>query len=270
MKFIPFLLLFCPFFAFADFHLGVNYSLLSNSITREEVLKLIQDLELEFQSDAEALGGRLVFDYQEQNQTISAYATRSENLWKITINAGMARHEAIDLDGLAGILCHEVGHHLGGAPKKLRSMSSQWASVEGQSDYFVTTKCLRRLWKMNDDKISVDKIPAGLEKACSSISHLEKVLCLRMGSASWQIARLAAKLIPRSTTPQYTRPTRSTVTSTMETHPSPQCRLDTYMQGLLCEADADVNFSDESAVTGSCHADLGFKAGLRPKCWFAE
>ena len=72
---------------------------------------------------------------------------------------GLARHKLVTPDGFALVACHEMGHHLGGAPRR-----GGWASNEGQSDYYATTKCARRIWaEDNNAAIMQDRISKGLE-----------------------------------------------------------------------------------------------------------
>ena len=261
-----------PTLSFAHFHFeGANNQNLLNTISTEQIETLINRFHLEFSQEVSERGGRLVIEYQEQNPAISAFAAREGLDWKITLNGGMGRHKEINLENLAGILCHELGHHLGGSPKKNRDVLSHWSSVEGQADYFVSTKCLRRMWgKEVSRPLDETKIPSTLKKACKETSHLEMGLCLRIGIVSWQMARLAAMLSPREVTPQFDRPTKLEVKRTLETHPSPQCRLDTYFQGLLCPVSEQEAFSDDSPITGSCHHDLGHQKGFRTKCWYVN
>jgi Zn-dependent protease with chaperone function len=51
---------------------------------------------------------------------------------------GLARDPLVTKDGFSAVICHEIGHHIAGAPRK----GFSWASNEGQADYFATTKCL--------------------------------------------------------------------------------------------------------------------------------
>ncbi len=52
-------------------------------------------------------------------------------------------HKYLTTDGLAMVACHEIGHFLGGEPKKLRGRSNKksWSSAEGQADYYAA-RCL--------------------------------------------------------------------------------------------------------------------------------
>jgi hypothetical protein len=58
------------------------------------------------------------------------------------------------------------------------------------------------------------------------------------------------------------------VSKTSDSHPATQCRLDTYIQGALCEKSYTEEIGQQDEVSGVCHGSLGMKTGLRPRCWF--
>ena len=89
-----------------------------------------------------ARGARLVIKRLWDDPTVNASAERRGNDYIVNMYGGLARHAAITQDGLALVVCHEIGHHIGGAPK----YSGQWAANEGQADYFANLKCLHRVF----------------------------------------------------------------------------------------------------------------------------
>ena len=137
------------------------------------------------------------------------------------------------IDGYTLVACHELGHHLGGAPL---FSGQDWASVEGEADYFATTKCVKAMW-----------------------GHASKA---RMDAASQVLANTLARL-EGSKNPKASTPDRSVVTSTFEDHPAAQCRLDTYLAGVKCNAQGEFSMTDSRV--GAC--DDG-TVGARPHCWF--
>lgn len=228
-----------------------------------------------------ALGGQLVFESNWQSSTVNAYASRHGELdedgeeteprkeWRVTFLGGLARHKFITRDGFSLVICHELGHHLGGAPRL--DGETAWASIEGQSDYFSTSKCLRRLWhKMNNAKaIQGKSIPETLIKKCSEQWPLssERDLCLRIGMAGLSAGELFADISRFTKTPKFETPDPKVVKKTNNSHPAAQCRLDTYLQGALCE----VSYLDDlgnDEFKGACHPRSGHKVGIRPACWF--
>ena len=181
---------------------------------------------------------------------------------------GLARHEAITRDGMALVICHEIGHHIGGAPRKTSAWASPWASNEGQADYFSTLKCLRHVWndENNSEVISTMEVPAELTAKCASSDDAS--LCIRGGMAGMSVARLFQSLYGEANSPKFETPSTKVVVKTDDNHPATQCRLDTYFQGALCEKSFNENVDGKSEVTGTCHGSTGHKTGLRPLCWF--
>ncbi len=56
--------------------------------------------------------------------------------------------DQLNLDQFLFIYCHELGHFVGGAPYK-KNHGSEWASTEGQADYWATSVCLRKALKVD-------------------------------------------------------------------------------------------------------------------------
>jgi hypothetical protein len=107
---------------------------------------------------------------------------------------GLARHETITEDGFATVVCHEIGHHIGGAPKKSSWWGSSWASNEGQADYFGTSKCLRKMMEKEDNTsiIANMEIPAHVTKKCNaSFNNIAEIsMCQRGAMAGLSLANL--------------------------------------------------------------------------------
>jgi hypothetical protein len=205
--------------------------------------------------------------------TVNAYAEQEGSTWKVSMFGGLARHETITEDGMALVVCHELGHHLGGAPlyssKNVNALS--WAATEGQADYFAPTKCLRRVWMSEDNAAAVATmvIPAPVKAACGKAWTWENDynICLRSAMAGDSVSKLFAAL--RKAPPaKFETPDPAIVKKTFEGHPAFQCRLDTYFQAALCEKAFSEDFAKDSEVTGACHGSTGQKIGTRPVCWF--
>lgn len=200
--------------------------------------------------------------------TVNAYAQQIGKEWRVSMFGGLARHETITPDGFALVVCHELGHHIGGAPRKISPWASPWASNEGQSDYFATLKCLRRVWndENNAEVISSMEIPKELSEKCEGTE--DAPLCIRGGMAGMSVSKLFQSLYSEANAPKFETPSSKVVTKTDDNHPATQCRLDTYFQGALCEKSFNENVEATSEVTGTCHGSTGHTSGLRPLCWF--
>jgi hypothetical protein len=218
-------------------------------------------------------GGTLQVERKWSDPTVNAYAQQSGKIWKISMFGGLARHETITEDGFALVVCHELGHHIGGAPLYSWKDAARagWASTEGQSDYFSTAKCLRRVWQSEDNAAVVAgmEIPQAVKDACGKQWTWENDynICLRGALAGDSVAKLFAAL--RKQPPgKFETPDTAVVKRTFEGHPAFQCRLDTYFQGALCEKTFTEDFTRDSEVAGSCHGTTGQSIGMRPVCWF--
>jgi hypothetical protein len=65
------------------------------------------------------------------------------------------------------IICHELGHHVGGFPFVSGTpFGGYWAATEGQSDYYSTQVCARTMW----DKETA--INAGFTERVSFVTEL--------------------------------------------------------------------------------------------------
>ncbi len=240
-------------------------------MSEEKFNQLIDQAEAIYAPIVSSEGGKLEISRNWEDGTVNAYAQRIGQTWKVSMFGGLARHDAITEDGLSLVICHEIGHHIGGAPKKASYWSNTWASNEGQADYFATLKCLRKLW-INEDNaeiISKMEIPEKLTEACREAwaDSADYALCVRGGMAGDSVARLFAAL--RNQEPsKFETPDMKIVDKTDDSHPATQCRLDTYFMGALCEMSMNEDVNQTSEVAGTCHGSTGHTIGLRPLCWF--
>ncbi len=241
-------------------------------ITETQFNDLITKYETLYTPIVKTLGGDLKIERNWTDGTVNAYAQQMGKTWKVSMFGGLARHETITEDGFALVICHEIGHHIGGAPRKISPWSSPWASNEGQADYFATLKCLRRGWEMDDNEAIVRamNVPEALTKACSE-QHLwnqDFFTCVRGGMAGMSVSKLFQALRNATVEPKFDTPDTKVVTKTDDNHPAYQCRLDTYFQGALCEKSFHEDVVSTSEVTGTCHGSTGHTKGMRPLCWF--
>jgi hypothetical protein len=164
------------------------------------------------------------------------------------------------------VVCHELGHHIGGAPK-----SSEWAANEGQADYFGSMKCMRRILESDNNRsiISSIKVDEEAQTKCQNIYHNDNeiALCERIAMAGKSLALVLADL-GGSSKVEFNTPDKSIVTRTDNNHPAAQCRLDTYFNGILCDKSWDQDVDNSNASTGVCTKRDGYSNGVRPLCWY--
>jgi hypothetical protein len=240
-----------------------------SSITEEKFNAVIDQVETMYSPIVSEYGGKLKVVRKWTDGTVNAYAEREGETWKVSMFGGLARHKTITADGFALVVCHELGHHIGGAP---RYAGDDWASNEGQSDYFATTKCLRRVWQAEDNAAAVAsmQIPSALSQACNKqwSAQADRDICVRAGMAGDSVAQLFAALSWQMKPAKFDTPDPKQVTRTSDSHPATQCRLDTYFQGALCEKSFNEEIGQTDEVSGVCHGSTGQTTGLRPRCWF--
>jgi len=257
--------------AYSDFlptnNLYLEDSLESASNVTEEQFNQIIDQAIEIYAPIIAEHGKnLRFNRLWDNATVNANASQSGDTWTVNMYGGLARRPEVTPDGFALVVCHELGHHLGGFPAK------SWAAYEGQSDYFATQSCGRLLWS-NQTLSEMETLPDYPQGLCDvtyfgeGVSRLQ--LCYREMLAGYSLGNLLGTL--GGTKVSYTSPDLSVVTRTNSKHPTGQCRLDTYMRGAICKVEFNTDLipqTEKEAVKTSCHVSNNDEVGTRPTCWW--
>lgn len=218
-------------------------------------------------------GSTLKIERLWESGTVNAgtYKDYKKNNWIINLYGGLARHQFMTKDAYTIVICHEIGHHIGGAPKKIINQKIHWSSTEGQADYWATLKCMRRIFK-DDDNISVISdliVPSIVSNECekSFNSKKEYSLCIRLALAGHALSKISST-IRLTPFPEFETPDLTIVAQVFDKHPVPQCRLDSYFQGALCPLGQKENVSQVDDRKGTCHEQNGFQTGRRPPCWY--
>ena len=235
--------------------------------------EVIDKVEKVYAPVAKEYDATLIIDRKWSSGTVNAGTFREvkKKRWIINLYGGLARHPLITEDSYALVICHEIGHHIGGAPKKIIDEKIFWASTEGQSDYWATLKCLRRVLKKENNELVIKDfiVPPIVSSECENSfnSKKEHALCIRLAMAGQALSKISAgiRLAP---IPEFDTPDSNIVTQVFDKHPVPQCRLDSYFQGALCPQSLRENVSQLEDKKGTCHFDDGYKAGRRPLCWY--
>jgi hypothetical protein len=247
-------------------------SMMNANIDEAKFNEVIDSVVAVYEPIISSMGARLKVERNWTDGTVNAYAHRQGGTWNVAMFGGLARHETITPDGFALVVCHEVGHHIGGAPKKGSWMSS-WASNEGQSDYFATSKCLRKVFRNDNNKeiLAQMNVPQVVVTQCEQqFNNLEdQLICQRGAMAGMSTAKLFQALRKQPTAPAFDTPDTKVVSKTDDNHPETQCRLDTYYAGAICDMDDATDVDQRNESVGVCYAANGDKIGVRPLCWFA-
>lgn len=240
-------------------------------ISEAEFNGVMDRMEKLYTADLQRMGGKLKINRLWSNATVNASATRNGNTWVLNMYGGLARHRATNVEGMALVACHEMGHHIGGAPK-ISGWFNSWASNEGASDYFAALKCLRRYFAEDDNKaiLANAQIDPTAQAGCMQqfSQEIDQLICMRTSMAGESVANLFKDLSKDPVAPKYNTPDTSRVSTTDDSHPATQCRMDTYFAGMLCPVSINSNLDDNDYRAGSCYAPRD-KVGFRPACWFA-
>lgn len=85
----------------------------------------------------------ITYELLWESPTVNAQAWRLGSARYVRIYGGLVRHWAITRYGLALMLAHETGHHLGGLP---RDPAMPWLTWQGQADYWAARVAMPRIW----------------------------------------------------------------------------------------------------------------------------
>lgn len=197
---------------------------------------------------------------EEHRASASRQEDRYGTLAIISVTGGIARDPAITRDAFALIVCHEIGHHLAGPPQRAGF------SAEGQADYFAASECLRRLLPLLPEN-SMESVPKRLKTDCHGAypDAEEGRLCLRIAVAGRALGGyFAARRGTRN--PDLLARDPRTVEQTRFLSASPQCRLDTYRAGALCNPSANRNRTPH--LRWLCGSGNRQHTAGRPPCWY--
>ncbi|MEI8027002.1 MAG: hypothetical protein WCI18_11700 [Pseudomonadota bacterium] len=254
---------------------------LAGGLTQEQFNDTIDFVSAYYAPVVASYKAKLVVVRNWDDSTVNAYANRSGKTWNVNMFGGLARRPEVTVDGFTLVICHEIGHHLGGFP-----FVRDWAADEGQADYFATQACARNLWK-NDFKVNAtfaSKVNAVAKTKCDARwdSEVERNLCYRVSDAGYSLATLLGAL-GGSELPDFSKPDTSKVSATNHAHPKAQCRLDTYLAGGLCDAQFQDDMipgsstkisaaeKEKQALSVSCSQfDATREFAGRPTCWFKQ
>jgi hypothetical protein len=84
--------------------------------------------------------------------TINAQAWRLGSIRYVRVYGGLIRHPKMTRPGLALMLAHETGHHLGGPPY---DPGMPWISWQGQADYWAASVGMKRVFGLEARKMTL-------------------------------------------------------------------------------------------------------------------
>lgn len=258
--------------------LWMQDNFLAGGLTEAQFNAVIDKAEAVYGPIFQHFGAKLTVNRLWSDATVNASAEQvSATDWQVNMYGGLARRAEVTEDGFMMVVCHELGHHLGGYP-----YVEDWAADEGQADMHATGACATKLFNTNIEMSmkALTDIPANMKQKCDDAhaDAADRDTCYRAVVSGKSLADLLAAL--NNGTVNYDTPDTSTVTRTNHAHPAAQCRLDTYVASALCgaatwdydlipgkeQAQHNSMASQAEAYSHSCKEGVG----ARPKCWFAE
>ncbi|MBF0443849.1 MAG: M48 family metalloprotease [Oligoflexales bacterium] len=266
-----------------DLYLEDN--LFNANMTEDTFNAILDNIKTYYEPIIQGHGATLVIERNWSDSTVNAYAYQEGTSWYIAMFGGMARRAEITEDGFAMVACHELGHHLAGFP--FYPDGNEWAANEGQSDYFATLACARKIWpateraemekngikcasELPSNRVLADTVdPVAKEKCDSVYTDLcltDKYDCYRAAMAGYSLGNLLAVL--GKTKVSFSTPDKKVVTKTSNSHPAAQCRLDTYFAGALCNMswqDSLIPADEKESTKVNCAKG---SVAQRPLCWF--
>jgi hypothetical protein len=190
-------------------------------------------------------GGQFRIQAEWRDNRHAAWSAISGNQWRMWLFGGMARHPALTLDGYKAVICHEIGHFLGGEPR-----TAQGVSAEAQADYYAAESCLPYIWHEDPstNAPATDRnptLPQAIVDRCNDAwsDDSRAQICQRSLRAGWTTLNMNAS-IREIEAPNFLTPDTQEASATILGYPSLQCRLDTFVAG----------------ATGM----------PRPHCWFVD
>ncbi|MCB0411545.1 MAG: hypothetical protein KDD22_03415 [Bdellovibrionales bacterium] len=239
-------------------------------ITEDEFNAVLDEFEEVYQPIVTEAGGKLDVRRKWNDSTVNASAQRMGNTYVLNMFGGLARYHNMNKDGFMLVVCHEAGHHLGGAPK-VSGWFNNWASNEGQADYYATLRCLRYIWDDEENRqwLENNEVDPIAKTKCEETFNTqeEEVLCMRTAAAGQAMAFFFQDVRKETTIPKFDTPDPKEVSKTDDAHPATQCRMDTYLTGSVCLHDIHQALSDEDPKVGTCNEGAE-TIGTRPHCWY--
>ena len=216
----------------------------------------------------------------------------------IRIHSQILEHHLINEPVLIQLLCHELGHFIGGNPKKKKANgSSSWSTIEGQADLFSSGYCLPLFYEhhqnlvkqflstfTDDLKISENELSQIIKTQNGAVlSQHKKVASTNSSSSnesevsrlilnsSWQLTHLFAQINKDPFKLNLFQKDFYRTKRIVENHASAQCRLDTFINGFNCHGlyQTDNLLTENLELFNQCSEeklDLGIE--IRPRCWW--
>jgi hypothetical protein len=222
-------------------------------VSHEEVDKVVSEIEkIYIPLFKEKYNVNFKIKLKQNNPIYYAFADKGPgNEWFIEIHGGYLSATSMTETTLALLMCHEIGHLDGGEPFFKSSRYIQNASVEGQADFYATNECLKKYLKSKEILAHPKASKSGIAKKICLTSYIEDsedfIICQHSLNASYNLQKIHK---PEDSI-SFEMNDLSVRDTTLEEHPSSQCRLDTYVMGAIALENDDIQLK-------------------KPRCWYAN
>ena len=237
--------------------------------------QIIEDAKVIYTPVSIATFNKPLYFRTSESPTVGGSAHHEREHLAIVLDKGLLETPRLTPDGLRMVICHELGHLFGGAPR--RNVPPEWDGLtahdglsmmtsEGQADYYASLVCFRKLLELEaSDSPHPDLTRVGprLKYKCETEAKLkgdELQNCLRAGLAGEDFLKLvfdfpiSCEKFDDSVAPELVR----------DFYPGRQCRLDTIVSGALCSENQPLVLDFNLMNMNSCAQEYA----TRPSCWF--
>lgn len=216
----------------------------------------------------------LEFEIIAESSSIVAGVRNTGSAYVVILYGGLLASPKMTPDGFRTVLCHELSHHFGGAPR--RQPPIDWegptgpngrslTTSEAQADYASTQTCFRKMVRGQNHRehLTGPGLTPRLVRLCDATwgeGSDDSLICQRGSLGGYNMLRLVVDFpISFETPSDFVAPATES-----ESYPLRQCRLDTYLAGALCRDDLPLILHATDARQSECsHAE-----GARPSCWY--
>ncbi|MBY0412566.1 MAG: hypothetical protein K2Q18_00300 [Bdellovibrionales bacterium] len=165
-----------------------------------------------FEKELSAQRKTLHIDAQWESPYFGAGISFYNDIYRLMILGGTTRVPDMTVNAYVALICHELGHLLGGLPYQTIP-HAQWSSSEGQADFFAASVCLPKYFAKTLSVEDQKKIPAKIEKA-----GFEMMWAFRKFDSSGS----SSKLI------RYKKDETKVSETLINLYPSIQCRYENF------------------------------------------
>ena len=240
------------------------------SVTHEQFNKIQSNLLKLYSKSVADLNGQFDIVIKADGAIPQALSRKtSEGVWQIEVYQSMLDLERQSIQTLGMMLCHEVGHFLGGEAyvvgrqltPAVRSRAPKKMSCEGQADFFSTSVCFRKLADLVPELRNFKEEESDLSNECYlSYKQQDDIDTCLSGLKTAQNLSLVYEdvLVKMGFPTQFQNRFDNTVTDRtlnyVGEYPTLECHYQTLIHGLLCPKNNDDKCIDPRWT--------------RPLCWF--